>query len=480
MFNWEYPEVTNTEERSPCWAYQSVRAEPDVWGRESRGKYKSSPVETPVWGPIWCSVHYLPCLKPCVGKVMIWDARRSWAESRGRSPSPGSLSSSQDRSSELTSARLGVRLESSESEDASFALTSLLWWGSRDAPKSKVQVWLRCSAVPWKLEEGKFCLDTGPRSLAEHLTSSFNSETMALLKQMSHIRKRAGSSQTHTRTHTHNLIWRTSSFVCEYCETVFTSSVLWVLHLSVSSSNVWKNKNWSGPTHTSLNKTFKHLQTATIGAKSLLFLLCSELTLFTCGKAGEPWSCLQIVSGSPSAGEMCPPRVFLLWGNEEAGNENKTMLVWLWQARFNAWWSLSCDCRSLSRVFKLSTSLCRLSTSSRQSLEPKLSNKKQIRWHHCPYIKVTLKKVLVRSSGYPIRQSGSPVDRYISTSPQGCLAIRPWRCVPSDCWAHVQLLSSTAPSVCPLLDFVSFLPSLSACKLPLGKQTTTNIQVNYL
>lgn len=44
-----------------------------------------------------------------------------------------------------------------------------------------------------------------------------------------------------------------------------------------------------------------------------------------------------------------------------------------------------CVCRSLSRVFKLSTSLCRFSNSSRQSLETKLSNKKQIRWHHCPH-----------------------------------------------------------------------------------------------
>lgn len=81
-------------------------------------------------------------------------------------------------------------------------------------------------------------------------------------------------------------------------------------------------------------------------------------------------------------------------------------------------------------------------------------------------------KVLVLSSAYPIWQSGPPVERCISTSPQGCLAMPLWRCVPSDCWAHVQLLSSTAPSVCPLLDFVSFLPSLSACELPLEKQTT--------
>lgn len=50
---------------------------------------------------------------------------------------PGS--SSHERSSELISARLGVRLRSSESESASSTLTTLLWlWesGSGDAPKS--------------------------------------------------------------------------------------------------------------------------------------------------------------------------------------------------------------------------------------------------------------------------------------------------------------------------------------------------------
>lgn len=147
-----------------------------------------------------------------VGRVVMWDAWRSWAGSRERPPSPGSLPSSQDRSSELTSARLGVRLESSESEAASVTLTSPPWrWGSRDAPKSKVQVWLRCSAMPWKLE---VCLDTGPRSLAEHLTSSFNSETMALLKQMSNVRKRAGSSQTHTHAHAHPQPDLTDFFFC--------------------------------------------------------------------------------------------------------------------------------------------------------------------------------------------------------------------------------------------------------------------------
>lgn len=52
-------------------------------------------------------------------------------------PLPGS--SSHERSSELMSARLGVRLRSSESESASSTLTTLLWlWesGSGDAPRS--------------------------------------------------------------------------------------------------------------------------------------------------------------------------------------------------------------------------------------------------------------------------------------------------------------------------------------------------------
>lgn len=52
-------------------------------------------------------------------------------------PLPGS--SSHERSSELISARLGVRLRSSESESASSTLTTLLWlWesGSGDAPRS--------------------------------------------------------------------------------------------------------------------------------------------------------------------------------------------------------------------------------------------------------------------------------------------------------------------------------------------------------
>lgn len=52
-------------------------------------------------------------------------------------PLPGS--SSHERSSELMSTRLGVRLRSSESESASSTLTTLLWlWesGSGDAPRS--------------------------------------------------------------------------------------------------------------------------------------------------------------------------------------------------------------------------------------------------------------------------------------------------------------------------------------------------------
>lgn len=206
MFNWEYPEVTNTEERSPC----SSISISEGWARcVGEGQQRQIQVQS-CWNAcvgahmVFCSLS--PLFKTLCWQVRrwlerLWDAWCLWAESRERSPSPGSLSSSQDRSSELTSARLGVRLESSESEAASFTLTSPPWhWGSRDAPKSKVQVWLRCSAMPWKLEV--VCLDTGPRSLAEHLTSSFNSETMALLKQISNIRKQAGSSQTHTHAHT--------------------------------------------------------------------------------------------------------------------------------------------------------------------------------------------------------------------------------------------------------------------------------------
>lgn len=68
---------------------------------------------------------------------------------RKHSSSPESLSSSQDRSSELTSARLGVGLKSSESESASSALTTLVWlWGggSGDAPESnrKTQIAPSC------------------------------------------------------------------------------------------------------------------------------------------------------------------------------------------------------------------------------------------------------------------------------------------------------------------------------------------------
>lgn len=58
--------------------------------------------------------------------------------------------------------------------------------------------------------------------------------------------------------------------------------------------------------------------------------------------------------------------------------------------RFNAKWLFTLRVwSSLSRVFKLSTSLCRFSSSSRQSLEPKLSKKKK---HHCCCTYLTLKK----------------------------------------------------------------------------------------
>lgn len=54
---------------------------------------------------------------------------------------PGSLSSSQDRSSELISERLGVGLKSSESESASSAVSPLLWLrgaGSGGSPRKRM------------------------------------------------------------------------------------------------------------------------------------------------------------------------------------------------------------------------------------------------------------------------------------------------------------------------------------------------------
>lgn len=111
-------------------------------------------------------------------------------------PLPGS--SSHERSSELISARLGVRLRSSESESASSTLTTLLWlWesGSGDAPRSNSkknpQTWfiMLCICVQQK-QKGWHLLDVwaeGRSDVGSHprktrlLTSSFSSDTVDLV-----------------------------------------------------------------------------------------------------------------------------------------------------------------------------------------------------------------------------------------------------------------------------------------------------------
>ena len=188
------------------------------------------------------------------------------------------------------------------------------------------------------------------------------------------------------------------------------------------------------------------------------------LALRTSRKAGSPWSCLQTVFWSLTAGKMRPPRASLLWGSEKTGILNKTSLVLVSGAR---WLSTLRVWSSLSRVFKLSTSLCRFSSSSRQSLEPKLSKKKKL-YCRCTYL--TLKKW--KDVGSILRLTSRavmpPIGHDASTFPLGCSEMQLWWCVPSDCWTHVQLLSPTAPSLCLLRGFVSFVPL--ACTLPLERQ----------
>lgn len=152
---------------------QSERAEPDVWGEGSTGPVLSSLL---CWSPHAALFVIPPLLTHCVGGreggrkprgfcgnvgfVSPQLRRRSRERERagagaGGSSSPGPLSSSQDRSSELTSARLGVRLESSESEPASSAPTSPGCVSrSSDAPKSKVQMWRGGSIMLGKLGGG--------------------------------------------------------------------------------------------------------------------------------------------------------------------------------------------------------------------------------------------------------------------------------------------------------------------------------------
>lgn len=96
-----------------------VKAEPDVWGRRRRGN-KSCPVTLKSRSP----VSELVCVVTCL--CDLWLSNVTLGAKGRKSSSPGSLSSSQDRLSELTSARLGVRLESSESEPSSSPLTLLL------------------------------------------------------------------------------------------------------------------------------------------------------------------------------------------------------------------------------------------------------------------------------------------------------------------------------------------------------------------
>lgn len=170
---------------------------------------------------------------------------------------------------------------------------------------------------------------------------------------------------------------------------------------------------------------------------------------------------------------MRPPRASLLWGNEKAGILNKTTLVLVSGATVNARrWFMLCVWSSLSRVLKLSTSLCRFSSSSRQSLEPKLSKKKRL---HCRHTCRTLKKWIMCRFYRQVNQwsvfappPSFPMGCDVSTSPPGCLKMPLWWCVPSDCWAHVQPLSPTAPFVCLLQGFVLLLPS--ACTLRLERQ----------
>lgn len=102
--------------------------------RWTEGLWKWYDVKTWCW---WLStLHFSTCRctrQPCLGAFF-----KTFS-------SPGSLSSSHDKSSELTSARLGVGLKSSESESASSILTPLLWlWGSGsgDAPESNRKTWL--------------------------------------------------------------------------------------------------------------------------------------------------------------------------------------------------------------------------------------------------------------------------------------------------------------------------------------------------
>lgn len=171
--------------------------EPDVWGRDGRGNYTSHLARTVIsLCPSGTLRHVLSWLERaiqlsehvCVGvneggqkacendmtETRVVDDSAYWSTCRStRQPclcaffqsensSPGSLSSSHERSSELTSARLRVGLKSSESESASLTPAPLLWlWGSGDAPESNRKtslIVLSCYHVCERAIEGETCL----------------------------------------------------------------------------------------------------------------------------------------------------------------------------------------------------------------------------------------------------------------------------------------------------------------------------------
>lgn len=146
---------------------------------------------------------------------------------------------------------------------------------------------------------------------------------------------------------------------------------------------------------------------------------------------------------------MCLPHASLLWGNEKAGILNKITLVLASEARFIARWSFRLRVwRSPSRVFKLSTSLCRFSSCPRQSLEPKLSKRKKL---HCRYRYLTLKKLIRCRFYHQINQWSSYALH------------RPWR-------KHLSsgLLRNAALVMCPLRLLSSCPASLSHCSIRLS------------
>lgn len=94
---------------------------------------------------------------------------------------------------------------------------------------------------------------------------------------------------------------------------------------------------------------------------------------------------------------------------KKQGFWTRLRLSWRRGARFNArWWFKLRVWGSLSCAFKLSTSLCRFSSSPRQSLKPKLSKTKKL---HCHYAYLTLKQLTRRRFYHQVNQRRSRAPR---------------------------------------------------------------------